>query len=122
MTKNKEKIIKNFDEAISYIEEQDSFHDYILGNLEVNYNSITIMIEEDTKEKHNENAHIWDFTFQKISALKFTMDCILPSYIAEILIENQAVVFELTNGYISFYAEDILLGIPQTQDSSMTKS
>ena len=109
------RIIKKFNEAISYIEKQDYFHDYRLGNLEIQNSSVIIMIEEDTREKHNDNAHIWEFRFENISNLNFTLDCIMDSYISEVLIENNEVRFGLTNGCISFYTEKISLGIPQIE-------
>ena len=115
MWSERKKIISDFDEVISYIKQQDSFHDYRLGNVEFKNNSIVIMIEEDTKDKYNEQALVWDFSFDIISDLKFELDCFLPMYIYEVSIENHAVEFGLTNGYIMFDAEDISLGIPKVE-------
>ena len=42
-------IISDFNEAISYIEFQDCFHDYRLGNIELFDSKIIIMIEEEKK-------------------------------------------------------------------------
>lgn len=105
-------VISNFDEIGAYIKTEDNFHDYRLGNVEICENSIIIMIEEDTGNKHNENAHIWNFIFEDISELHFSMDCILPSYISEMEIEDHCVMVSLNNGYISFKAMKVSLGIP----------
>ena len=102
-------IISDFNEAISYIEFQNCFHDYRLGNIQIFDSKIIIMIEEDIKKK----AHIWDFSFFIISELKMKMDCIMPAYITEIEIKDHAVTISLNNGYISFNAEELLLGIPK---------
>lgn len=106
------KIITTFDEALVYIESQNGFHDFRLGNIEVRKNTVKIMIEEDTGNKHNKNAHIWDFSFTDISDLNFDMDCVLATYITEVEIEDQLIYFNLSNGYISFLAQGISLGIP----------
>ena len=108
----RERVITNFDEAIEYIESKECFHDYRLGNIDIGENCIKIMIEEDTGNEHNNNAHIWDFSFHQTSNLKVVMDCVLTPYIDEVSIENQEIVFSLTNGCIIFQAEDISLGIP----------
>lgn len=113
MWTKREKIINNFDEVISYIKSQDGFHDYRLGNIEFNENTIQIMIEEDTRNKHNENAHIWDFNFKEISELKVSMDCIIPAFISEVDIGGHFVKVGLNNGYISFRAMEISLGVPE---------
>ena len=111
------KTISNFNEAMSYIESNNDFHDYRLGNIEVHKNqsrnTITIMVEEDTGNKHNQNAHVWDFSFNNTSEEKFEMDCIIPAYISEIEIEDHLITFSLNNGYFSFKADEILLGIPK---------
>ena len=115
MWTERERIITNFDEAIEYIESKECFHDYRLGNIDISEKCIQIMIEEDTRNEHNENAHIWDFSFRQTSNLKVVMDCVLTPYIDEVSIENQEMVFSLTNGCIIFQAEDISLGIPQVK-------
>ena len=112
MWTERERVLTNFDEAIEYIESKECFHDYRLGNIDIGENCIKIMIEEDTGNEHNNNAHIWDFSFHQTSNLKVVMDCVLTPYIDEVSIENQEMVFSLTNGCIIFQAEDISLGIP----------
>ncbi|MGN0634300.1 MAG: hypothetical protein ACI4JW_10605 [Oscillospiraceae bacterium] len=102
-------IISDFNEAISYIESQDCFHDYKLGNVQIFDSKIIILIEEDIKE----NAHIWDFSFFNTSELKIDMDCVMPSYIRELEINNHFVTIGLDNGYISFNAGNLFLGIPK---------
>lgn len=105
--------IKNFVDVTAYLNSMDCFHDYRLGNIEIKNDSIVIMIEEDSGNKHNENAHIWDFRFTDISVFKANVDCIIPPYITEITIEGNYVMFSLNNGFISFYAKNISLGIPK---------
>ena len=107
------RIIENFDEVEAYLEEEVSFHDYRLGNIEIGEDSITIMIEEVTGKLANEGAHIWEFSFGRISNLNVSMDCVLPPYIDEVSLENHEITFSLTNGGISFQAEKISLGIPK---------
>lgn len=89
MWTERERVITNFDEAIEYIESKECFHDYRLGNIDIGENCIKIMIEEDTGNEHNNNAHIWDFSFHQTSNLKVVMDCVLTPYIDEVSIENQ---------------------------------
>ena len=48
-----------------------------------------------------------------ISVFKANVDCIIPPYITEITIEGNYVMFSLNNGFISFYAKNISLGIPK---------
>ena len=55
------KIITTFDEALAYIESQNGFHDFQLGNIEVRKNTVKIMIEEDIGNKHNKNAQLSDY-------------------------------------------------------------
>lgn len=91
MWTERERVITNFDEAIEYIESKECFHDYRLGNIDIGENCIKIMIEEDTGNEHNNNAHIWDFSFHQTSNLKVVMDCVLTPYIDEVSIENQEI-------------------------------
>lgn len=91
-----------------------SFHDYRLGNLELKDNSVSINIEEDMKSIDNRNDYIWNFTFRLISDCRIDMDCILTSYITEVVFRDKhEVMINLTNGYISIVADDIQLGIPK---------
>ena len=114
MWNERERVITNFDEAIEYIGiKRMHFTITDWGNIDIGENCIKIMIEEDTGNEHNNNAHIWDFSFHQTSNLKVVMDCVLTPYIDEVSIENQEMVFSLTNGCIIFQAEDISLGIPQ---------
>lgn len=103
------KTLSNYSEVISYIEFQDCFHDYILGNIQISNSEIKVFIEEDKKG----DAHVWNFSFFHTSDFKMEMDCVLPAYITEIEINNHIVSISLNNGYISFYAKDISLGIPK---------
>lgn len=107
------KNINNFDEAADYIHSQDCFHDYRLGGVEICKNAIRVTIEEDAKTIDNHATQIWDFYFTKIYDLKFSMDCVIPPYIEEMEIENHSVMIGLTNGYISFTAFEMSLGIPK---------
>ncbi len=107
------KTINNFDNITAYLDSIDYFHDYRLGNVEICNDSIKICVEEDTENKHNENAHIWDFTFTEYSDFKADVDCIIPSYINEISVEDNYVMFSLNNGFISLLCKKISLGIPK---------
>ena len=99
MWTERERIIDNFEDAITYIKQQHYFHDYLMGNIEIDDNSAFITIEEYTGNIANKNAHVWNFKFNNISNFK--------------CIEDHALTFSLNNGYISFEAKDILLGIPK---------
>lgn len=114
MWTDREKILNSFDEINSYLESMCSFHDYRLGNLELKDNSVSINIEEDMKSIDNRNDYIWNFTFRLISDCRIDMDCILTSYITEVVFRDKhEVMINLTNGYISIVADDIQLGIPK---------
>lgn len=113
MWTERERIIDNFEDAITYIKQQDYFHNYRMGNIEIDNNSVLITIEEDTGNIANKNAHVWDFKFNNISNFKCEIDSILPFFIFEVFIEDHEITFALNNGYISFEAKDILLGIPK---------
>lgn len=115
MWTDREKILNSFDEINAYLESMCSFHDYRLGNLELKDNSVSITIEEDMKSIDNRNAYIWNFTFNLISDCRIDMDCILTSYISEVVFRDKhEVMISLTNGYIWIIADDIQLGIPQS--------
>lgn len=73
MWTERERIIDNFEDAITYIKQQDYFHDYRMGNIEIDNNSVLITIEEDTGNIANKNAHVWDFKFNNISNFKCEM-------------------------------------------------
>lgn len=103
------KTLSDYSEVISYIEFHDCFHDYILGNIQISNSEIKIFIEEDKKN----DAHVWNLSFFNTSDFKMEMDCVLPAYITEIEINNHIVSIGLNNGYISFYAKGISLGIPK---------
>lgn len=113
MWTERERVIDNWEEAMLYIESQDCFHDYRLGNIEISENLIKVMIEEDTGSKNNEKAHIWDFSFGKISEVKCVMDCVITPYVDEVSIENHNVTIALNSGCISFKAGSLSIGIPK---------
>ena len=107
MWTERERIIDNFEDAITYIKQQDYFHNYRMGNIEIDNNSAFISIIA------NKNAHVWNFKFNNISNFKCEIDSIVPFFILEVFIEFHEITFGLNNGYISFEAKDILLGIPK---------
>ena len=113
MWTERERIIDNFEDAITYIKQQHYFHDYLMGNIEIDDNSAFITIKEYTCNIANKNAHVWNFKFNNISNFKCEIDSIVPFFILEVFIEDHEITFSLNNGYISFKAKDILLGIPK---------
>lgn len=44
MWTERERIIDNFEDAITYIKQQHYFHDYLMGNIEIDDNSAFITI------------------------------------------------------------------------------
>lgn len=108
------KVLDDYHEIISYIKSMDYFHDFRLGTIELGENAAKITIESDFKNSHNQNALIWNFSFDNISDLKVEIDCIIPSYIMEIEIEGYLVIINLNNGFFSFKMENMSLGIPKS--------
>lgn len=108
------KVLDDYHEIISYIKFMDYFHDFRLGTIELGENAAKITIESDFKNSHNQNALIWNFSFDNISDLKAEIDCVIPSYIMEIEIEKYLVMVNLNNGFLSFKMENMSLGIPKS--------
>jgi hypothetical protein len=101
------KILKNYNEISQYIESMYFFHDFKIGNITMHEKTLEIILEED------KSSLIWNFVFNGISNLKFEADCILPSFITEIEINDNSILIGLTNGYISFNVESLSIGIPK---------
>ncbi|MCM1159953.1 MAG: hypothetical protein NC412_01910 [Roseburia sp.] len=112
MWTERERILCNKYDIEKYLKSVDYFHDYKLGNVQFNKSANLITIEEDKNSISNQGAHIWDFTFELVLKLEIEMDSMLTPYIYEVKIDDNKILFELTNGYILVGASEIKLGIP----------
>ena len=97
-----------------YLEVMDSFHDYRIGNIEVEENDVTVTVEEIVPAMHiSESAgRIWDFQFHDILRFKMNTDCVGSFCVGEIMTKDDTVTFACTNGYIEIKALHIQIGIP----------
>jgi hypothetical protein len=103
----REKVFADIDEINQYLKNIDFFHDYKLGNVQFDKSAKNIFIEDCS-----ENALVWDFSFENVSEFEIKIDAVLASYVDEIRINNKLFELDLTNGYISFRADGLKLGIP----------
>lgn len=111
-------IKNNYQDIVEYLDSMDSFHDYRIGNVDYDENSVDITIEEvlPGRKIQDDTGLIWDFHFENISKFIFSVDCVIGFWISEVGRGNAPgeVTFNLNNGIISVVAEKITLGIPSS--------
>ena len=115
MWTERERYLLDNDEISLYLEEKDSFHDYRVGNISYQGNQARITIEDDTPNRKlsDNKGLVWDFNFYDVECFTIESDCVVGFWIGEILVENEAFVFDCTNGAIIIKAKHVKLGIPK---------
>ncbi len=116
MWTGREKELNSLAEIEDYLDSIDNFHDYRLGNIEYNSEESTavICVESDHKPSNSlTDGLVWDFRFEEIKSLSYSVDTMQGNWICEITVENQSeILFALDNGYISVSASKLKLGVP----------
>ena len=101
--------LTDFESIKTYLEEQDCFHDYSLGNIHINERErkIKLFIEDVTDYKKypkEGTGKIWDIEVADYFNLKIDVDSAMPFWITEVTSLNdvKGLSVELDNGYIEF--------------------
>ena len=117
MWTEREKYIDSFDGIREYLQEIDYFHDHRIGNVRYDGAEAKITVEEIIPEKHiSESAgSVWDFEIKGIVSFQMDCDCAFTYFLNEVTMDDDELVFNCTNGYISIKAKEIKLGIPTTK-------
>ena len=114
MWTERERYITSFEEIKEYLEQMDCFHDYRIGNVEYGGKLAKITVEEIVPAEHvsESTSSVWDFTITGIESYKMNCDCAFTWFLNEVTLEDDELVFNCTNGYVSIKAAEIKLGIP----------
>lgn len=118
-TERKERLT-SFKSIMDYIEKEDSFHDYRIGNIDYSENEVDLTIEEVIAgKKIQDNAGlVWYFHFRGVTFFEMSVDVVLGFWIWEVTSGNKPneIEFNLDSGIISVAAEYIELGIPLPEE------
>ena len=109
----------NYQDIVKYLGSMAGFHDYRIGAIQYDGNSVNIFVEEvvpGKKVKDNDGL-VWDFHFEKVNAFFFNVDCAIGFYVQEIEQGDVPgeISFNLVSGTISIIAEKVTLGIPSQE-------
>ena len=114
-TERKERLT-SFKSIMDYIEKEDYFHDYRIGNIHYSENEVDLTIEEviPGKKIQDSTGLVWDFHFKGVTFFIISVDVVLGFWIMEVTSGNKPneIEFNLDSGIISVAAEYIELGIP----------
>ncbi len=122
-TERKE-IKTSYDDIVEYLE-ANSFHDFRIGYIDFNIDSLRICVEEviDHTDSSNNAGRVWDFSFNYITSFEMKVDTVPILYIYDIKrgkLHNE-IQFDLTNGGINIVSEQIVQGIPNDEELDSTK-
>ena len=114
-TKRKE-IPTSYEDIINYVENENSFHDYRIGNICHNETETEITIEEvlPGREIPDNTGLIWDFHFKGVTSFEMNVDVVLGMWVFDVDRGDKPneIAFNLHSGNIYVVAEQIELGIP----------
>ena len=113
---DRQEIKNDYLDIIEYLELMDGFHDYRIGNLHYDGNTVDIFVEEvipGAKIQYSTGL-IWDFHFIGVRSFYISVDCAGGFWIYEIERGNELgeISFNLVPGHICVTAEKVTLGIP----------
>lgn len=118
-TERKERLT-SFKSIMDYIEKENYFHDYRIGNIHYSENEVDLTIEEVIagKKIQDSTGLVWDFHFRGVTFFIMSVDVVLGFWIWEVTSGNKPneIEFNLDSGIISVAAEYIELGIPLPEE------
>ena len=114
MWTERERYIESFEEIREYLQDIDFFHEHRIGNVRYDGAEAKITVEEIITDKHiSESAgSVWDFEIKGIVSFQMDCDCAFTYFLNEVIMDDEELVFNCTNGYIAIKATGIRLGIP----------
>ena len=118
-TERKE-ILTSYESIMGYIEKENSFHDYRIGNIHHSENEVDLTIEEVIPGAKNQDStgRVWDFHFKNITSFEISVDVVLGFWIVEVVRGEKPneIAFNLDSGFICVAAEHIEFGIPSREE------
>ena len=105
---------------ISYLDKENNFHDYRIGNIEHTASETMITVEEVIPGVKVEDSAgpIWDFHFKGVTFFEMMVDVVLGFWIMDVDRGEKPneISFSLLSGIIHVAAEQIELGIPSQEN------
>ena len=118
-TKRKE-VLTSYEGIISYLDKENNFHDYRIGNIEHTASETMITVEEVIPGVKVEDSAgpIWDFHFKGVTFFEMMVDVVLGFWIMDVDRGEKPneISFSLLSGIIHVAAEQIELGIPSQEN------
>ena len=121
-TERKE-VLTSYEEIISFLEEENSFHDYRIGNIQYSSNEATVTVDEVVPGAKNQTGTglVWGFHFRNIAFFEISLDVVMGFWIAEVERGEKPneIVFNLDSGFIGIACNQIELGIPSQEKGEL---
>ncbi|MCI7326284.1 MAG: hypothetical protein MR537_01390 [Clostridiales bacterium] len=117
----REKILTSYEEIIKYLEDEDYFHDYRIGNVHYDGSNADITIEEviPGAKIQDSTGLVWDFHFKDVTSFEMSVDVVMGFWIYEVERGEKPneIAFNLDSGFLGIAAEQIEFGIPSPEKS-----
>ena len=117
----REKILTSYEEIVKYLEDEDYFHDYRIGNVSYDGNNADVTIEEviPGAKIQDSTGLMWDCYFKGVTSFEMSVDAVMGFWICEVERgENpNEIVFNFDSGFLGIAAEQIEFGIPSQEKS-----
>jgi hypothetical protein len=118
-TERKE-ILTSYKSIMDYIEKENDFHDYRIGNIDYSDNEVDLTIEEviPGAKIQNSTGLVWDFHFKGVTFFEISVDVVMGFWIMEVAHGEKPneIAFNLDSGFIGVAAEYIEFGIPSQEE------
>jgi hypothetical protein len=105
---------------MDYIEKENDFHDYRIGNIDYSDNEVDLTIEEviPGAKIQNSTGLVWDFHFKGVTFFEISVDVVMGFWIMEVAHGEKPneIAFNLDSGFIGVAAEYIEFGIPSQEE------
>lgn len=110
------RILKTYREIKEYLENENCFHDYRIGNVHYAGNIADVTIEEviPGAKIQDSTGLVWDFHFKGVTSFEMSVDVVMGFWILEVECGERPneISFNLDSGVLSIAAEQIEFGIP----------
>ncbi|EUB16450.1 hypothetical protein HMPREF1508_1251 [Shuttleworthella sp. MSX8B] len=117
----RETVLTSYEEIIKYLEDQDGFHDYRIGNVHYDGSKADVTIEEVVPgaKIQDSTGLVWDFHFKGVTSFEMSVDVVMGFWIYEVERGEKPneIAFNLDSGFLGIAAEHIEFGIPSQEKS-----
>lgn len=115
----RKEILTSYESIMDYIEMENFFHDYRIGNIHYSESEVDLTIEEviPGAKIQDSTGLVWDFHFKGVTSFEISVDVVMGFWITEVVRGKKLdeIAFNLDSGFLGVAAEQIEFGIPSQE-------